>query len=285
MGKYVFLKIQITSQFQIHVTCFKFRFWIPKEPLKATKMANAQTMLRQAYLEMPPVTRVYTTACVITTLAVQLEIVSPFQLYFNPLLILRQYQIWRLVTTFLFFGTFGFNFLFNMIFTYRYCRMLEEGSFRGKSSDFVMMFLFGALSMITFAFFVNLLFLGQAFTIMLVYVWARRNPYIRMNFFGLLTFNAPYLPWVLLGFSLLLGNSVSVDLLGMAVGHCYYFMEDIFPQQPGGWRILKTPHFLRLLCDPVTEDPSYQPAPEDRPGGFQWGQAGDGDAEEEEEEE
>ena len=45
--------------------------------------------LSQAYLEMPPVTRVYTTACVITTLAVQLEIVSPFQLYFNPLLILR----------------------------------------------------------------------------------------------------------------------------------------------------------------------------------------------------
>ena len=31
----------------------------------------------------------------------------------------------------------------------------------------------------------------------------------------------------------------------MAVGHCYYFMEDIFPQQPGGWRILKTPQFLR----------------------------------------
>jgi len=35
-----------------------------------------------------------------------------------------------------------------------------------------------------------------------------------MNFFGLLTFNAPYLPWVLLAFSLLLGNSISVDLLG-----------------------------------------------------------------------
>ena len=39
-----------------------------------------------------------------------------------------------------------------------------------------------------------------------------------MNFFGLLTFNAPYLPWVLLGFSLLLGNSVSVDLLGEEIG-------------------------------------------------------------------
>merc|ERR1711890_67686 len=82
------------------------------------------------------------------------------------------------------------------------------------------------------------------------------NPFVRMNFFGLLTFNAPYLPWVLLGFSLLLGNSVSVDLLGMAVGHCYYFLEDIFPQQPGGWKLLKTPQFLKVLTDPAPEDPS-----------------------------
>lgn len=35
-----------------------------------------------------------------------------------------------------------------------------------------------------------------------------------MNFFGLLTFKAPFLPWVLFGFSLMLGNSVMVDLIG-----------------------------------------------------------------------
>jgi Derlin-2/3 len=144
--------------------------------------------------------------------------------------------------------------------------MLEEGSFRSRTADFVMMFLFGGTCMIVsfyqparqhfdviflnppqiFAFFVNLLFLGQAFTIMLVYVWSRRNPYVRMNFFGLLNFQAPYLPWVLLGFSLLLGNAVYVDLMGIAVGHIYYFMEDVFPNQRGGFRILKTPH---LMCD------------------------------------
>lgn len=38
------------------------------------------------------------------------------------------------------------------------------------------------------AFFINLLFLGQALTIMLVYIWSRRNPYVRMNFFGVLNF-------------------------------------------------------------------------------------------------
>lgn len=56
---------------------------------------------------------------------------------------------------------------------------------------------------------------------MLVYVWSRRNPYVRMNFFGLLNFQAPFLPWVLMGFSLLLGNSIIVDLLGKILGSTF----------------------------------------------------------------
>lgn len=44
--------------------------------------------------------------------------ITPFQIYFNPDLIFRQFQFWRLLTNFVFFGTFGFNFLFNMIFLY-----------------------------------------------------------------------------------------------------------------------------------------------------------------------
>lgn len=38
-------------------------------------------------------------------------------------------------------------------FRYRYCRMLEEGSFRGRTADFVFMFLFGGLLM-TVSFFI-----------------------------------------------------------------------------------------------------------------------------------
>jgi Derlin-2/3 len=106
------------------------------------------------------------------------------------------------------------------------------------------MFIFGGTLMIIMALFINIVFLGSALTIMLVYVWSRRNPYVRMNFFGLLNFQAPYLPWVLFAFSLLLGNSVIVDLMGIIVGHIYYFLEDIFPREHGGFKILKTPRFL-----------------------------------------
>ena len=242
--------------------------------------------LQQEYFSIPPITRAYTTTCLLTTIAVVSDELS-LSLFISPscfcssnwslslriscISILnwssrsfkwvspidsRQrrtnersicvclLQLWRLITCFCFYGGIGFNFFFNLLFTYRYCRHLEEGSFRGRAADFLLMFLFGGTLMIIMALFVNIVFLGSALTIMLVYVWSRRNPFVRMNFFGLLNFQAPYLPWVLLAFSLLLGNSIIVDLMGIVVGHIYYFLEDIFPREPGGFRLLKTPRFL-----------------------------------------
>ncbi|XP_042277559.1 derlin-2-like isoform X2 [Thunnus maccoyii] len=201
-------------------------------------------------------------------LSQQLEVITPFQLYFNPDLIIRRYQIWRLITSFLFFGSLGFSFVFNIIFLYRYCRMLEEGCFRGRTADFVFMFLFGGVLMTLFGLFANVFFLGQAFIIMLVYVWSRRHPLIHMNFFGLLNFQAPFLPWVLMGFSLLLGNSIVVDLLGISVGHMYYFLEDVFPNQPGGRKLLMTPELLRAMFD-QPEDSDYRPLQEEQDGDLQ----------------
>ncbi|TKR64470.1 hypothetical protein L596_024996 [Steinernema carpocapsae] len=224
----------------------------------------------QGYLDMPPVTRAYSTACVAVTLAVQLELISPLQLYFNWNLIVYDLQLWRLMTSFCYFGSFGFSFFFNLMFTHRYCQMLEEGSFRGKTSDFVFMFLFGMAFMIICGIFVSQLFLGQAFTIMLVYVWSRRNPYLRMNFFGVLNFQAPYLPWVILLLSILVGNNAVVDFLGIACGHFYYFLQDVFPRQQNGFKILETPLILKWLFDPppvatVVVDETQ------RAGGFDWG--------------
>ena len=52
-------------------------------------------------------------------------------------------QVWRLFTNFFFFGAIGLDFFFHMFFLVRYCRMLEEGSFRGRPADFLLMLLFG----------------------------------------------------------------------------------------------------------------------------------------------
>lgn len=66
---------------------------------------------------------------------------------------------------------------------------------------------------------------------------------------GLLAFTAPYLPWALLGFSLLLGHDITSDVLGIAVGHVYYFAADVYPALAAarGWRcrrVMRTPWIL-----------------------------------------
>jgi Derlin-2/3 len=128
-----------------------------------------------------------------------------------------------------------------------YSRMLEETSFRDRSADFVYMLLFGSALLCLIGPQAKLRFLSSALTFMMVYVWSRNNPHVRTSFLGLFTFNAPYLPIILLIFSFCLNNSLPVvGLLGIIVGHVYYFLEDIYPKITGR-RPLSTPRFLRIL--------------------------------------
>ncbi|URE08657.1 hypothetical protein MUK42_23577 [Musa troglodytarum] len=191
------------------------------------------------YKQMPLITRSYLTAAVATTLGCSIEILSPYSLYLNPKLVLQQYEIWRLVTNFLYFGKMDFDFLFHMFFLARYCKLLEENSFRGRTADFFFMLLFGATvltvivligGMIPFVSetFAKFFFLGNSLTFMMVYVWSKHNPFIPMSFLGLFTFTAAYLPW------------------GMIAGHTYYYLEDVYPQMTGR-RPLKTPWFIKAL--------------------------------------
>ena len=91
---------------------------------------------------------------------------------------------------------------------------------------------------------------------MMVYVWARRNEDVRLQFLGLFPFRAPYLPFVLLSFSALLGSnvwhSIVVDGLGLIAGHLYFYAEDVYPKvaEIRGWpvhRPLRAPIVVKWL--------------------------------------
>lgn len=209
------------------------------------------------YKQMPVITRSYLTASILTTVGCSLEIISPYNLYLNPTRVVKQYEFWRLITNFFFFGKMDLDFLFHMFFLARYCKLLEENSFRGRTADFFYMLFFGGtvLTAVVLAggmipylseSFARILFLSNSLTFMMVYVWSKRNPFVHMSFLGLFTFTAPYLPWVLLGFSVLVGSSPWVDLLGMVAGHAYYFLEDVYPIMTGR-RLLKTPSFIKSM--------------------------------------
>jgi Derlin-2/3 len=66
-------------------------------------------------------------------------------------------------------------------------------------------------------------FLGSALSSTLIYIWSRKNPDTLLSFLGLLVFKAPYLPWVLLCFSLIMHGTVPKDeMCGIVVGHSGY---------------------------------------------------------------
>ena len=84
-----------------------------------------------------------------------------------------------------------------------------------------------------------------------------------MSVFGLVTFTAPYLPWIILAFSLLFGNPVSMDVIWIFVGHTYYYLECVYPVIAGiqGWRvkrIMELPGFFHWLCGTFDELPVNQ---------------------------
>jgi len=85
-----------------------------------------------------------------------------------------------------------------------------------------------------------------------------------MSFLGLFQFNAPMLPWVILGIEMLLGQSWSMfDFMGIAVGHLYYYLEDVYPIITQR-RILKTPDVLKQLFDnPSVLDNNLRPVNND----------------------
>lgn len=80
-----------------------------------------------------------------------------------------------------------------------------------------------------------------------------------MSMMGIISFTAPYLPWVMLAFGFVVGNPVDMSLVGMFVGHAYYFLEYVFPvvADVRGWkikRILVPPKLLRYLCGERVHD-------------------------------
>lgn len=207
------------------------------------------------YTSIPPVSRIYFTSAFLTTSACAMDLLNPYILYYDFHLIFNEGQVWRLFSSFLFFGLFSVDFVFHMYFLIRHCRQLEEGDFRGRPSAFVLMLIFGVSWICFLAPFVlnSHPFLGSALTFMMTYVWGRRNEDVRMAMFGVITFTAPYLPWVMVLFNFLVGNSVRMSLIGIFVGHMYYVLEYVYPvlAEVRGFRkkkIMDPPRWLKYIC-------------------------------------
>jgi len=226
---------------------------------------------------MPPVTKHYFGGVLLCSAATKLNYLRPMTLYFNPSRIL-QGEVWRLATPFFYFGEFSFFYFLSLMMVFRYCKSLEEEHYRGRTAEFLLFFGFSAGSILAISAALSQPWTAPAFKQVMVYLWARRNPHTLLSVFGLVV-RAPYLPYVFLVLGFLMDGSIMSDLIGIFVGHVYYFLMDIFPRQEGGFEILSTPEFMKRYFNesyrPVEESrraPTVSEAPAgDLPGGYDFG--------------
>ena len=143
--------------------------------------------------------------------------------------------------------------------------MLEESA--ASVAHFSWLLAYASTTLLLIAPLFNQAFLGTTLSSTLVYIWSRRNPDVRLSFLGLLTFKAPWLPWVLIAFNVVLhGHWPKDELCGIAVGHgeykyemrirkrktdalaVWYFFNDIYPSTHNGHRPMDPPQWwIRLF--------------------------------------
>ncbi|KAI8987451.1 Derlin [Mycotypha africana] len=68
------------------------------------------------FSEIPPITRIYVGAACCTSIAVHLGFIHPLQLWLNFERIGSDFQWWRLITNFFYFGPLSIDFLFHIFF-------------------------------------------------------------------------------------------------------------------------------------------------------------------------
>nr|XP_043635000.1 derlin-1-like [Erigeron canadensis] len=202
----------------------------------------------QYYNSIPPVAKTYASICFLTSLGRHLQLYNPgiLALYYED--VFKHFQIWRLITSFFFIGSFSFTFAFRLFIILKYGVQLERGPFDKRTADYVWMFFFGALSLLVVAAIPFLWFpyMGASLVFMIVYVWSRELPNTRINIQGLVELKGFYLPWAMLAIDLVLGNQLMPSLLGIGVGHLYYFMTVLYPLA-GGSNFCKTPIWVHKL--------------------------------------
>ncbi|EFX00531.1 ER-associated proteolytic system protein [Grosmannia clavigera kw1407] len=212
-------------------------------------MDGGRFPLEQWFWEMPFCTRWWTTTTFAISVLVQCQIVTPWQLFYSYSSVFAKGQYWRLLSTFLYFGPISMDLVFHIYFLQRYSRLLEESAGRSPAV-FSWLLVYAMAFLLVISSFIHMPFLGQPLSSTLVYIWSRRNHNTRLSFLGLMTFSAPYLPWVLMCFSLVLHGSIPRDeIMGVVIGHVYWFFTDVYPPLHNGVQPLAPPSWWRWIFE------------------------------------
>lgn len=203
-----------------------------------------ESFLVQSYKSIPIVSRVLFSIGIILTAFTYLDIISPYNLVYS-VPHLKKLELWRIVTAFFYWGPATLDTLVHHFFMLKYCIMMEEA---GNPADFLYLILVGMSLILIGASVAGLSKLSSALSTYIIYVWSKKNPLIIVQYMGLLSLPAYYIPWIMFIFSSIAEKSVPMnDLIGIISGHIYFYLKTVYIRTNPGSDPLRTPEVLKKL--------------------------------------
>uniref|UniRef100_UPI00193A1AA1 derlin-1-like n=1 Tax=Styela clava TaxID=7725 RepID=UPI00193A1AA1 len=186
-------------------------------------------------------------ASVVVPLVAKFNIINGMHLILDWYSLFSRFQIWRPFTAAVYYPITpmtGFHYLIMLYFLYSYSTRLETGIFEGRPADYVFMLAFTWLTTVGLALALEIRIMFDLLIFSALYVWCQINRDQIVSFWFGTRFKAAYLPWVLFAFNMIIRGGGMSELLGIFVGHLYFFLKFKYPQDFGGRALLETPQFL-----------------------------------------
>ncbi|KAL3122415.1 hypothetical protein niasHT_001450 [Heterodera trifolii] len=199
------------------------------------------------YRSIPLITRYWFTGSTVIPLLGRLGLFHPYLMLLSWELFFYKLQLWRPLSALFYYPVSpqtGFHWMLMCYFLYNYSKDLETSQFDGRPADFLFMLIFNWICCTIVCFVAEIYFLLEPMVLSVLYVWCQFNKDRTVQFWFGMQFKAIYLPWILVAFSMVLRGGGINELVGILVGHTYYFLAFQYALDYGGSVLLRTPQFL-----------------------------------------
>lgn len=211
------------------------------------------------YHALPPITKALLTVYLTSGLAAWAGILPLKHLYSDWHLIFKRVpEVWRLLTNFTFLGKPSLPWLFQLIWLVTYGGSYEQAKFAGNTADGIVMVSVGLVTCMSLDLVSWLCssftppvfssyFHASAIVFQFMYLWSRQNPNAQVSLYGFIKLMGKHLPFAFLALDLLMGGDVWGDMMGILMGHMYWFLTEVYPVASGR-HVVRTPLWLSRFC-------------------------------------
>ncbi len=127
------------------------------------------TDLKDWFFQIPVVTRFIFVSTFVVSLGAGYGAVSPYSVLLLWPQIIGKFELWRLLTNFL-FHKLSISFLMLMTMFFQQSKSLEATEYEGRTSDYIFFLLFNAVLLLPIGWFMNFTVLGRSLIMSIIYM-------------------------------------------------------------------------------------------------------------------